>query len=167
MKVFVIYDSKYGNTKLAAENILEGLKQVEGIDASIGYAKKVDIQELISYDALILGAPNHMANPSRTMKKFVEKLSELELKAKSASVFGTYSGRSRNPDRAVKKLEKIVEKSLPNLKLLSPSLSIKVNGVTGPITQGELIKCIDFGKIKATHLKIPYNTTEIINALPD
>ena len=153
MKVFVIYDSKYGNTKLAAENILEGIKQVEGIEATIGYAKKVDIQRLISYEVLILGAPNHMANPSRTMKKFVEKLSELDLKAKNVAVFGTYSGRSRNPDRAVKKLEKIVEKSLPNLKLLSPSLSVKVKGVTGPLTQGESYKCVDFGKIIATQLK--------------
>ena len=153
MKVFVIYDSKYGNTKLAAENILEGLKQVEGIEATIGYAKEVDIQRLISYDALILGAPNHMANPSRSMKKFVEKISELELEAKNVAVFGTYSGRSRNPDRAVKKLEKIVKKSLPNLKLLSSSLSIKVNGVTGPLAQGESYRCIDFGKLAATQLK--------------
>jgi flavorubredoxin len=153
VKVFVIYDSKYGNTKLAAENILDGIKQVEGIEATVGCAKTVDIQGLISYDVLILGAPNHMANPSRTMKKFVGKLSKLELKAKNAAVFGTYSGRSRNPDRAVKKLEKIVEKSLTNLKLLSPSLSIKVNGVTGPLTQGESIKCIDFGKLVATQLK--------------
>jgi len=153
MKVFVIYDSKYGNTKFAAENILEGLKQVEGIEATIGYVKEVDIQRLISYDALILGAPNHMANPSRTMKKFVEKLSEFELKNKNVAVFGTYSGRSRNPDRAVKKLEKIVKKSLPNLKLLSSSLSIKVMGVTGPLAQGESYRCIDFGKIVATQLK--------------
>jgi flavodoxin len=87
------------------------------------------------------------------MKKFIEKLSELDLKAKNAAVFGTYSGRSRNPDRAVKKLEKIVEKSLPNLKLLSPSLSVKVKGVTGPLTQGESYKCVDFGKIIATQLK--------------
>jgi len=152
-KAIIVYESKYGNTKLAAENILEGIRQVEGIEATIDYAKKVDIQRLISYDALILGAPNHMANPSRTMKKFVEKLSELELEAKNVVVFGTYSGRSRNPDRAVKKLEKIVKKSLPNLKLLSSNLSIKVNGVTGPLAQGESYKCIDFGKIVATQLK--------------
>jgi flavodoxin len=87
------------------------------------------------------------------MKKFIEKLSELELKAKNVAVFGTYSGRSRNPDRAVRKLEKIVEKSLPNLKLLSQSLSIRVNGVTGPLTQGESYRCIDFGKTTATQLK--------------
>jgi len=152
MKVFVIYDSKYGNTKIAAENILEGIKQVEGIEAAIGYAKEVGIQLLFSYDALILGAPNHMASPSRTMKKFVEKLAELGLKDKNVAVFGTYSGRERNPDRAVKKLEKIIEKSLPNLKLLSPSLSIKVKGVTGPLIEGESHKCTDFGKRIATQL---------------
>jgi flavorubredoxin len=152
MKVFVIYDSKYGNTKIAAENILEGIKQIEGIDVAIGHAKEVDIQSLFSYDALILGAPNHMASPSRTMKKFVEKLAKLDLKTKFVVVFGTYSGRERNPDRAVKKLEKIMEKALPNLKLLLPSLSIKVKGVTGPLIEGELQKCVDFGKRIACQL---------------
>jgi flavodoxin len=152
MKVFIIYDSKYGNTKIAAENILEGIKQVEGIEVTIGRAKEVDIQRLFSYDTLILGAPNHMASPSRTMKKFVEKLAELDLKAKNAAIFGTYSGKQRNPDRAVKKLENIMEKTLPNQKLLLPSLSIKVKGVTGPLTEGESNKCLAFGKRIATQL---------------
>jgi flavorubredoxin len=152
MKVFVIYDSKYGNTKIAAENILEGIKQVEGTEVAIGHVKEVDLQRLFSYDTLILGSPNHMASPSRTMKKFVEKLVELDLKARNVAVFGTYSGKQRNPDRAVKKMEKIMEKSLPNIKLLLPSLSIKVKGVTGPLTEGELPKCIDFGKRIANQL---------------
>jgi flavorubredoxin len=153
MKVFVIYDSKYGNTKIAAENILEGIKQVEGIEVTIGHAREVELQILFSYDALILGAPNHMASPSRTMKKFVEKLAKLDLKARNVAIFGTYSGRERNPDRAVKKLETIMAKTLPSLKLLSPSLSIKVKGVTGPLTEGEASKCLAFGKRIATQLK--------------
>jgi flavodoxin len=153
MKVIIIYDSKYGNTKIAAENILEGIKQVEGFEVTIGPTKEVDIQKLFSYDTLILGAPNHMASPSRTMKKFVEKLAKLDLKTKFVVVFGTYSGRERNPDRAVKKLEKIMEKSLPTSKLLLPSLSIKVKGVTGPLTEGEANRCLAFGKSIATQLK--------------
>lgn len=145
MKIFIIYDSKYGNTKIAAENILEGVKQVEGIEAEISYVKEVDSQSVVSYDVLILGAPNHMASPSRTMKKFVVKLVELDLKTKKVAIFGTYSGRVRTTDRAVKKLEKIVEKTLPNLKLLPPSLSVRVKGVTGPVADGELTKCKEFG----------------------
>jgi len=152
MKVLVIYDSKYGNTKVVAENILEGIKQVEGIDAAICYAKEVDPQIITSYDALIIGAPNHMASPSRTVKKFVDTLAELNLNAKSVAVFGTYSGQVRVTDRAVKKLEKIVEKTLPNLKLLSPSLSVRVKGVTGPVADGELPKSQDFGRRIAKQL---------------
>jgi menaquinone-dependent protoporphyrinogen IX oxidase len=153
MKVFIVYDSKYGNTKIAAENILTGLKQVEGIEAEISYVKEVDSQRVGSYDALILGAPNHMASPSRTMKKFVDKSAELDLKAKKVAVFGTYSGRIRTADRAAKKLEKIVEKTLPKVKLLSPSLSIRVKGVTGPVAEGELTKCQEFGNRIANQLK--------------
>ncbi len=152
MKVLVIYDSKYGNTKIAAENILEGLKQVEDIEAKISYVKEVDSQNVVSYDALIIGAPNHMGSPSRTIKKFFDKLAELDLKSKDVAVFGTYSGRIRVSDRAVKKLEKRVEKTLPKVKLLLPSLSIKVKGVTGPVVEGELTRCKDFGNRIAKQL---------------
>jgi flavorubredoxin len=145
MKIFILYDSKYGNTKIAAENILEGIK-IEGIEAEIGNVKEVNYQSIVIYDALILGAPNHMPGPSRIMKKFVAKLAELDLKAKKVAIFGTYSGRMRSSDRAVKKLEKIVEKTLPELKLLFPSISIRVKGVTGPIVEGELAKCKEFGR---------------------
>jgi menaquinone-dependent protoporphyrinogen IX oxidase len=146
MQVFIIYDSKYGNTKIVAENILEGLKQAEGIEADIGYAKEVGSQRLVWYDALIIGAPNHMGRPSRTMNKFIDRLAELDLKAKNVAVFGTYSGRIRPVDRAVKKLEKKVEKLLPYLRPILPSLSIRVRGVSGPVVDGELSKCKDFGR---------------------
>jgi flavorubredoxin len=152
MKVLVIYDSKYGNTKIAAENILEGLKQVEDIEGKISYVKEVDSQNVGSYDVLILGAPNHMGSPSRTIKKFFDKLAELDLKTEEVAVFGTYSGRIRVTDRAVKKLEKRVEKTLPKVKLLLPSLSIRVKGVTGPVAEGELTRCKDFGNRIANQL---------------
>jgi multimeric flavodoxin WrbA len=35
---------------------------------------------------IVLGAPNHMGRPSRTMKKFVDRLAELDLKAKNVAV---------------------------------------------------------------------------------
>jgi flavorubredoxin len=152
MKVLIIYDSKYGNTKTVAENILEGLKQVEGIEAAVSYAKEVDFQSLVCHHALIIGAPNHMGKPSWTMKKFIDLLAELDLKAKNVAVFGTYSGRKRPVDRAVKKLEILLRKKLPNLKIFSPSLSIRVKGVTGPVAEGELTKCKEFGNRVANQL---------------
>ena len=47
----------------------------------------------------------------------------------------------------------MVEKKLPNLKLISPSLSIRVQGIPGPIAEGELPKCKDFGRKIANQLK--------------
>jgi len=35
VKVFVVYDTKYGNTKLAAETIVEGMREVEGIETAM------------------------------------------------------------------------------------------------------------------------------------
>jgi flavorubredoxin len=153
VKVFVAYDSKYGNTKLAAENILAGIREEEVIETAIGYVKEIDIGKVADCDAIVLGAPNHMGRPSRTMKKFVDRLSKIDLKAKDVAVFGTYSGRERTVDRAVRKLGKMVEKKLPNLKLISPGLSIRVNGIPGPIVEGELPKCVDFGKKIAGKLR--------------
>jgi flavorubredoxin len=152
-KVFVIYDTKYGNTKLAAEKILEGIKEVEGFETAIGYVKEIHIGKVADYDAIVLGAPNHMGRPSRTIKKFIDQLSELDLKAKYVTVFGTYSGTVRSPDRAVRKLELMAKKKLPSLNLISPGLSIRVKGIPGPVVEGELPKCVDFGRKIASQLK--------------
>ena len=155
VKVFVVYDTKYGNTKLVAEKIVEGIREAEGIEAAVGYVKEVNPAELADYDAVLIGAPNHMGKPSRTISKFVDELAKLDLKAKQVAVFDTYFEKPRNFEKAMKKLEKKVREKLPSWKLLSPGLSIKVTGVNGPIAEGELPKCVAFGKKIAEQLKSP------------
>ena len=133
---------------------MEGIREVEGTEIDIGHVKEIDAEKLADSDAMVLGAPNHMGRPSRAMKKFVDRLAEFDLKAKNVAVFGTYAGRvSARDDRAVKKLEQMVKKKLPNLNLISPSLSVRVIGMKGPLAEGELLRCIDFGKRLADHLK--------------
>ena len=153
VRVFVAYDSKFGNTKRAAEKIMEGMRESEGVEIDIGNVKEIDIAKVANYDAIVLGGPNHMGRPSRTMKQFVERLAGLDLRAKKAAVFGTYSGNTRDPDRAVKKLEKMVEEKFPNLHLISPGLSIRVYGIQGPIVEEELSRCVDYGRKIAYQLK--------------
>ncbi len=104
MKVLIFYDSKYGNTKLAAEKIAEGLKS-EGVDADLSYVKEAALKGTILADALILGAPNHMGRPAHTMKAFIDRLANVDLKTKKVAVFGTYAGKERQQDRAERKLE--------------------------------------------------------------
>lgn len=151
VRVFVFYDSKYGNTKLVAEKIAEGMRN-GGVEVDLGYVKEVTAEHALDYDSLVLGAPNHMGRPSQTMKKFINHLSSFGLKNKKVAVFGTYSGKLRVLDRSVRKMERMVQEKLPNLTLISPSLSVRVKGVSGPIVDGELPKCVDFGKALVAQL---------------
>jgi flavorubredoxin len=149
--VLIFYDSKYGNTRLVAEKIAEGLKS-EGVEADLCYVKEAALDGAVNADALILGAPNHMGGPSRAMKTFIDLLTESDLKTEKVAVFGTYAGKERQQDRAEKKLEKLIEEKLPNLKMITPGLSVRVNGVSGPVVEVELPKCIKFGRVIAAQL---------------
>jgi flavorubredoxin len=153
VNVFILYDSKYGNTKLVAEKIADGLKS-EATMVNAGYVREVGLDEVVCSDLIVLGAPNHMGRPSRTMKRFIDYLATADLKATKVAVFGTYAGRARPIDRAVKKLESMVKARLPNLKLVLPGLSVRVNGIKGPVVDGELDRCVEFGSSIAAQLGV-------------
>ena len=152
VKAFIFYDSKYGNTRLAAEKVVEGLSN-ECVDVDFGYVNSVNVQCAVNYDVIFLGAPNHMGRPSQTMKKFINKLGLLGLKGKKVAVFGTYAGKERLLDRSVKKMVCMVKEKLPDVMLLETSLSVHVKGVSGPVIDGELSRCIEFGKLIASQLR--------------
>lgn len=151
MKIFVVYDTKYGNTKLVAEEILRGIEDVGGIGAAISYVKEVDLERVADSDAILIGAPNHMGGPSWTISGFIDRLGKVELKAKGFAVFDTYAGTDF--EKAVKKMEDKINKRIPGLKKIAPGLSVKVHGMKGPIVEGELPKCREFGKRIANQLK--------------
>ncbi|NIR87173.1 FprA family A-type flavoprotein [Candidatus Bathyarchaeota archaeon] len=150
VKVFVVYDTKYGNTKLVAETIVEGMKEVEGIETAISDVEEVDLEKVADYDAILIGSPNHWGGPVGGIKKLIDKLGKLDLKAKWVAVFDTYLGGDF--EKAVKKMEKRIGEKVPGLKLIAPGLSIEVGGMKGPIVEGELPKCKDFGNKIANQL---------------
>jgi len=150
VKVFVVYDTKWGNTKLVAETIVEGMKEVKGIEAAISDVKGVNLEKVAEADAILIGSPNHWGGPVRGVKKLIDKLGKLDLKAKWAAVFDTYLGGDF--EKAVKKMEKRIGEKVLGLKLIVPGLSIKVGGMKGPIVDGELPKCKEFGKKIANQL---------------
>jgi flavodoxin len=151
VKVFVVYDTKYGNTKLVAEKIVEGMQEVEEIETAVSDVEKVDIKRVADYDAILIGSPNHWGGPVRCVKKLIDKLGKLDLKTKGVAVFDTYI--KEDFEKAVKKMEKRINEKVPRLKLIVPGLSIKVEDMKGPIVDGELSKCKEFGKKIADKLK--------------
>lgn len=87
-----------------------------------------------------------MGKPSRTISKFVDALAKVEVNAKWAAAFDTYFQRGKYFEKSMRKLEGQITKKLPNLKLITPGLSIKVKGVNGPIDQSEIPKAKEFGR---------------------
>ena len=149
-KVLLVYDTKYGNTKLVAEKIMEGMKEVEGIETGITDVEEVDLGKVADSDAILIGSPNHIGNVAHNIEKFIDRLGKLDLKAKWVAVFNTHM---MNDERVQAKMEKRIGEKVPGLKLITPGLSIKVNGIKGPVAEGELPKCVDFGKKIANQLR--------------
>lgn len=147
----VIYESKYGNTKRVAETIIDGMREVGGIETILSEIKEVDLNEISDYDAILIGSPNHFGGPTRSVKKFIDKLGKLDLKGKLFAVFDTYI--VKDFEKTVKKMEKRLNEKVPGLKLMAPGLSIKVQGMKGPIVEGEIPKCKEFGKKIANKMK--------------
>ena len=92
MNVFVVYDTKYGNTKRVSETIVEGLQEVEEIKIAISDVEEVDIDNVANSDAILIGAPNHIGRPTRTIRKFIDQLGKRDLTAKWVAVFDTCLG---------------------------------------------------------------------------
>ena len=152
MNVLIVYETKFGNTKQAAETIAEGLKEGEQIKTEVINVNDVDYSKVKDFDAIIIGSPTWAGNCTDTIKKFVDELAGLSLSGKSYAVFDTNSGIPLL-SKAVKKMEKLIGKKIPSLKKILPGLPVRVKGTKGPIVEGELPKCHNFGKEIALNLQ--------------
>lgn len=150
-KAIIVYESKYGNTKLVAEMIVEGMNQVSGTEAILTELNEVDLTQIDEFDTILVGSPNHLGQATRSIRKFIDKLRKLNLENKQGAVFDTYL--AKDFEKAVKKMEKQIAEKVPGLTLVAPGLSIRVDGMKGPIMDGELPKCKEFGAKIATQMK--------------
>ena len=150
-RVLLVYESKHGNTKLVAETIAEGIKETSDNQTTIYEVKEIDLKQPHDFDVILIGSPNHIGRPTGSIKKFINKLGGLDIKVKYAAVFDTYMATDH--EKAMKKMEKQINQKVPQLKLLTSGLSIRVEGMKGPITEGELPKCKEFGICIATKLQ--------------
>ena len=73
-KVFIIYHSGYGHTKVQAEAVLSGASSVDGVDAELIDAKEAagDLDKIDQADAIIFGSPTYMGTISAEFKSFMD-----------------------------------------------------------------------------------------------
>jgi len=70
-KAIVIYYSRSGNTQKMGELICKGL-QDEKIDAVLKDVKDVKVDELLQYDAIIIGSPTYYGTMSAEIKRLFD-----------------------------------------------------------------------------------------------
>jgi NAD(P)H dehydrogenase (quinone) len=70
-RVLVIYYSKTGNTKRMAESIVEGVNK-ESMEAIIKAVKDVNVDELLKYEAIIIGSPTYYGTMAAEIKKLLD-----------------------------------------------------------------------------------------------
>ncbi len=150
-RVIVVYDSQYGNTERVAETIVEGMRDAGEIETYLTNVKDVDLDTIANYDVILLGSPNHAHGATRSVKKFIDGLSNLPLAGKGFAVFDTYMGK--DVGTAVTKMEQQMGEKAPALKVLAHGLSIQVEKWKGPIVDAELPRCKEFGISIAAALK--------------
>ncbi|MFX1434754.1 MAG: flavodoxin family protein [Promethearchaeota archaeon] len=160
MKVLITYDTKYGNTEKVANLIGDGITSIEGNEVIVNNVKDVKLKQDDSYDLILIGSPVHFGSHVGSVKKFIKKLPNSQLKAKAYAVFNTYMGEPTEEgkeeggicsyQKMLNKMEKQISETMPDLTKASQGLYIKVDGMKGPITEEDIPKCKEFG-IKLTN----------------
>ena len=144
-KFIIVFSSWFGNTRKVAEAIGRAVSQNEENQVLVKEIKEVDPKEVLDYDVILIGSPNHMGGPTRSAKKFIDELGKLDLKGKRGAVFDTYVRENVHVNKAVRKMTKRINQKVPGVKLIADGLSILVKGVRGPLAEGEIAKCEEFG----------------------
>ncbi len=95
MKVLIIYHSGAGSTQTVARvlgRVLESMMkaEVKSISLTLKKIKDFDLKEIENADLVCFGSPTYALEPSQTMKDFLERLPELDIKEKPALIFTTY-----------------------------------------------------------------------------
>jgi flavodoxin len=157
VKVLIVYETKYGNTKKAAEVIG---KEIESAGNEINVVKVSDVktEELKDYEAFVIGSPTHAGSHVGSIKKFINLLSDSSFDGKKIAVFDTHTGSGGEGSgggllkKAKQKMEKQIQKQAPKLEKIINGLQVAVKGMKGPLIDGELDRCKEFAKKIASNL---------------
>ena len=93
IQLAIIYHSAHGHTEHIARHVLEGARQVVGVEAHLIKAEDIGTRpnDLVDFDGFILGSPTYLGGVSGTFKTFMDATGCLwrtqQLKGKLAAGF--------------------------------------------------------------------------------
>ena len=92
-KVAVVYHSAHGHTAFIAQQVIEGLRGVPGIEATLLKAEDLtgSPEQLLEFDGLIWGSPTYLGGVSGVFKTFMDATGKMwrhqQLKGRLAAGF--------------------------------------------------------------------------------
>ncbi len=90
MKLAVIYDSKTGNTRQAAEWIAEGMRKAEGTEARAFGIEDVNESFVNEAKGIVIGCPSYAALMTPDMRNWLlDSASKLQMAGKLGGAFAT------------------------------------------------------------------------------
>lgn len=145
----IVYESKFGNTARVAETIKEALKGAGVPEVVTETVDTADVNKVVTFDAILIGSPNHLGGPTRRVKKFIRSLAAFDLSGKRLAFFDTYIGSDYG--KATSKMQNELKMRNSNAVVVTPGLSVRVEGMKGPLADDELAKGSDFGRLIVEH----------------
>ncbi|MFW9845475.1 MAG: flavodoxin family protein [Candidatus Thorarchaeota archaeon] len=142
--VLVVYDTKFGNTKLLAQKIAEGIEEAGDINCKLESINDEDKGEAGAFDAILFGCPVHAMRATRGIQGAIKKAAKDRLDGKLVTTYETYMGNHNG--KAIRKMEELLTKRAPRVRLITPGFSALVDGFEGPLNADDAIKAIEFGR---------------------
>jgi flavodoxin len=157
MKALVVYDSAYGNTQRIAQAVGSAMGSSE--DVQVLNVSEVEPDQLAGLDLLIIGSPTQRFRPKSAMSHMLNSIQDNSLKDVRVAAFDTrltweeinkisalafFVRLSGDSAYAAKHLANQLKKK--GGQLVVPPEGFYVEGMEGPLVQGELERAMDWGK---------------------
>ena len=159
MKIIIVYDSVYGNTKEIAQAIVQGCQGDHEITLLKGDQSKID--DLEESDLLIVGSPTHGGWYIESIKSFLNAIPENGLRNKPSAAFDTGSSKE-NEGFLIKFILNLfgyasprIAKALTNKgATMLGSETFFVLGTEGPLKEGEVDRAQNWAKMLIDKLSL-------------
>ena len=154
MKTLIIYDSVFGNTEQIAQAIGNTLDSQE--DVSILRVNDVKLEQLTGLKLLIVGSPTRGFKPTKAITNFLKRIPKNGLKGVKVAAFDTRFTMSTIEESrvlpffvrlfgyAAKPISDRLKKK--GGELIIPPEGFFVEGVEGPLKEGELERAAEWAK---------------------
>ena len=134
MKVAILYDSKYGNTKKIAEYLADKVNS-SGHEVRLFRTGESKPENLLNFipEVILVGGPTHMGRPARALGKYLKKMGKLIKKGSSVNIKKSGVFNCYNNNIVCHKIKNNVADIFTDVEIYENSLPIKVGGMKGPL----------------------------------